>query len=42
MVLFAWNEWAESGYLEPDEDNQYKMLSAVKHALIDTGEFPIR
>ena len=40
MFLFAWNEWGESGYLEPDEKNGYRMLEAVRQALIETNEFP--
>ena len=39
LILFAWNEWAECGYLEPDEKNGFKMLEAVKEALIENGEF---
>lgn len=33
LFVFAWNEWGESGYLEPDEKNQYKMLEAIKNAV---------
>lgn len=33
LFLFAWNEWGESAYLEPDEYNQYGLLEAVKKAL---------
>lgn len=33
IFLFAWNEWGEGGYLEPDEKYQYSMLKAVKNAL---------
>ncbi len=33
LFMFAWNEWGESGYLEPDKKNGYKMLEAVKEAL---------
>lgn len=40
LFIFSWNEWAEGGYLEPDEKNGYKMLEAVKRALDETGEFP--
>ena len=39
IFLFAWNEWGESGYLEPDTRNGYKMLEAVKEALEENDEF---
>lgn len=38
LFLFAWNEWSEGGYLEPDTDMKYRYLSAVKQALEDTDE----
>lgn len=40
LFMFAWNEWGESGYLEPDEKYGYQMLEAVRDALNDNGEFP--
>lgn len=40
IMMFAWNEWSEGGYLEPDERFGYGYLEAVKEALIETGEFP--
>lgn len=40
LFMFAWNEWGESGYLEPDEKYEYRMLEAVKKALDDNDEFP--
>ena len=40
ILLTAWNEWGEGGYLEPDEENQYGYLEAVRSALIENGEFP--
>lgn len=38
MFLFSWNEWAEGGYLEPDQKNGYGYLEAVKKALENTNE----
>lgn len=38
MFVFSWNEWAEGGYLEPDEKNQYGYLEAVYDALKETDE----
>lgn len=40
LFMFAWNEWGESGYLEPDEANGYGMLEAIRDALKENGEFP--
>lgn len=40
IFLFAWNEWAEGGYMEPDESRGYGMLEALKAALTENGEFP--
>lgn len=33
VFLFAWNEWAEGGYLEPDELHKDGFLRAIKEAL---------
>ena len=38
--MYAWNEWAEGGYLEPDEDDKYGYLEAIKRALEENNEFP--
>ena len=40
IFIFAWNEWAEGGYLEPDEKNQFGCLNAVFNALKKTNELP--
>lgn len=41
IFLFAWNEWSEGGYLEPDTDMKYRYLNAVRQALEDTNEMEI-
>lgn len=38
MFIFSWNEWAEGGYLEPDEYNGYGYLEAIRNALKKTNE----
>lgn len=38
IFIFAWNEWAESGYLEPDDKFGYGFLQSIKEALEETGE----
>ena len=40
IFVFAWNEWAEGGYLEPDEKNGYGYLEAIKNALKKNNELP--
>lgn len=39
IFIFAWNEWAEAGYLEPDEKYGYGYLEALRDALKENGEF---
>lgn len=33
IFVFAWNEWAEGGYLEPDEKYKYGFLEGIKKGL---------
>lgn len=40
LFIFAWNEWAEGGYLEPDEKNEYSYLKALYRALETCDELP--
>jgi len=39
IFLFAWNEWAEAGYMEPDEKFGYGYLESLRDALIENNEF---
>lgn len=39
IFIFAWNEWAEGGYLEPDQKNHYGYLESIQQCLKETGEF---
>ena len=38
IFIFAWNEWTEGGYLEPDELYGYGFLKAIRKALEAEGE----
>lgn len=42
IVLFAWNEWSEGGYLEPDEKWNYGYLEAIRNVLIRQNEIEKR
>lgn len=40
IFVYAWNEWAEGGYLEPDERFKYGYLEAIRSGLLENNEFP--
>ena len=40
LFIFSWNEWAEGGYLEPDEKYGYKYLEIVRDVLLKNKELP--
>lgn len=38
LFIFAWNEWAEGGYLEPDEKHHYGYLEAIKECMEEDND----
>lgn len=40
MFIFAWNEWAEGGYLEPDKHYHDGYLKAIRATLEELDEVP--
>jgi len=38
IFINAWNEWGESAYLEPDEENGYSYLECLKQGIYETSE----
>ncbi len=39
IFVFAWNEWGEGGYLEPDETHGFGYLEAIREALKEENEW---
>lgn len=33
LFIYAWNEWAEGGFLEPDEEYRFEYLEAIKNVV---------
>ena len=42
LIIFAWNEWAEGGILEPTEKYKYEYLEAIRDVLKANNEFPYK
>ena len=40
IFVYAWNEWAEGAYMEPDKRWGYRVLEAFRDAMIKTNELP--
>jgi len=40
IFIFAWNEWGECGYLEPDEKWKYQYLESIFDVLKENKELP--
>ena len=40
IFIFAWNEWAEGGYLEPDQKYEFGYLNAINQVLSSKNELP--
>lgn len=41
LFLFAWNEWGEGGYLEPDQKNQFAYLEEIKKVVGRSNDYRI-
>lgn len=39
LYINAWNEWGEGAYLEPDENNRYAFLDAIKEVFQEEIQF---
>lgn len=39
LFIFAWNEWTEGGYLEPDEKFHYRYLEEFSRALKEAEQY---